>query len=172
MEIWLGPPADPRASLKVRRARFEDVAALLHLIEGAVEHGCRRHYRPTERRAVFLSYAQSFFVDVLAGFDTFTAELEGRPVGLAQVVPKTGRLRGLFVDGALQQRGVGRLLLSHVTEHVAARGAPRIYGAMSLNAVPFYARAGFRPYGGRDWIVTLGIHVPVVPMEKLLTARR
>jgi len=38
---------------------------------------------------------------------------------------------------------------------------------MSLNAVPFYVLAGFRPCGGAEHLRTGGVRVPVVRMEKL-----
>jgi hypothetical protein len=39
---------------------------------------------------------------------------------------------------------------------------------MSLNAVPFYARAGFRPYDRPGLLRTAGVQVPVLWMEKSL----
>jgi hypothetical protein len=37
---------------------------------------------------------------------------------------------------------------------------------MSLNAVPFYQRAGFRPCAGPERLTTAGVHVPIVRMKK------
>src|SRR3954462_15804422 len=67
----------PLASLHLRRARFEDVPALLRLIAGAIERGCRQHYDAHQRRAVFLGYAGSLFVDVIGPYDTVVAESGG-----------------------------------------------------------------------------------------------
>src|SRR6185436_9709808 len=77
------------APLCLRRARFEDVSAVLRLIDEAVEHGCREHYGPAQRRAVFLTYAESLFVDVVSPFDTIVAERQKRILGLAQLDPGT-----------------------------------------------------------------------------------
>ena len=41
---------------------------------------------------------------------------------------------------------------------------------MALNAVPFYARAGFRACGGPERLSSTGVLVPIVRMEKLLDA--
>jgi GNAT superfamily N-acetyltransferase len=77
-------------------------------------------------------------------------------------------LRALFVDAAVQGRGLGRALLAAVEARARAAGCPRIRGAMSLNAVSFYARAGFRPRGRPEQLHSAGISVPVVWMEKSL----
>jgi putative acetyltransferase len=149
----------------VRRAHFEDGPDLLRLIERAVERGCANHYRPVQRRAVFLSYAQSLFLDLLGPAETAVGESQGRIVAVAQLAPALGRLSALFVDANAQGRGHGRAMLAWVTHRASWHGLPRLVGAMSLNAVDFYARAGFHPSVGRHELVHGGVVVPVLPME-------
>jgi putative acetyltransferase len=158
---------DPRCLPRVRRARFEDVPEILRVVERAVEQGCANHYHPAQRRAVLLSYARSLFLDVQR-FETFAAELDGHLVAAGQLDLADDRLRALFVDGAVQARGVGRALLSHLEAHAAARGRVLLRGAMALNAVPFYARAGFSRCAGRDLLMVEGVAVSVLPMQKRL----
>lgn len=156
----------PAPLTRLRVARFEDIPAVVRLIERAIERGCRRHYGPVERRAVFAGYAGSAFVEVLSPFETFVAETEtGVLVAFAQLDPSSGRLRALFVDGAAQGRGVGRATLAHVMARAAARGCRRVHGAMSLNAVPFYETAGFRRCAGREHLWSADIAIAVTPME-------
>jgi GNAT superfamily N-acetyltransferase len=164
----LGPEVAPAERLSVRRARFEDGAALLRLIEGALEAGCRAHYSPPQRRAVFLTYAESLFVDLISGVDTMVAEGPGGLVGLAQLDPGPARLRALFVAATEQGHGLGRALLACTERLARARGLTRLHGAMSLNAVPFYARCGYQPCGGTDRLIRSGVVVPVTAMEKPL----
>lgn len=156
------------ARLCLRRASFEDVPALLRLIEAAVEQGCREHYSASQRRAVFLTYAESLFVDVVSPFDTIVAERAGRALGMAQLDPSAGRLRALFVAPELQGRGLGRVLLAAVQRLARGHGLRDIEGAMSLNAVSFYRRAGFLDGSGPEHLVRGGIVVPVVTMRKSL----
>lgn len=152
----------------MRAARFDDVAPLLQLMEGAIAHGCRHTYDGGQRRAVYLVYASSLFVDVLGPFETIVAEIDGRAVGVAQLDVAADTLRALFVDAALQGQGIGRALLAAVERRARAAGCSRIRGAMSLNAVPFYERAGFRPSRGPTQLRSAGIRVPVASMEKAL----
>jgi GNAT superfamily N-acetyltransferase len=141
---------------------------LLRLIAGAIERGCRRHYDPVQRRAVFLGYAGSLFVDVIGPYDTVVAESGGRLAGVAQIDPAEGRLRALFVAPELQGEGLGRTLLAAAERLARAHGLTQLHGAMALNAVPFYAAAGFERYVGHERLMSAGSYVPVVPMWKSL----
>jgi GNAT superfamily N-acetyltransferase len=153
---------------RLKRAAFVDVPEILRLIQRALERGSRQDYRPAQRRAIHMSYAMAMFVDVIGTFETVVAESGGALVGMAQLDPGNGRLRALFVDGPVQGQGIGRLLLAHVESIARREGCRRIHGAMSRNAVAFYAAAGFRPCDGPDRLKHFGEVVPVVSMEKIL----
>ena len=157
------------SSIRLRRALFEDVGAVLGVCQRAVDVGCRDHYDPDQRRAVYLSYVTTAFLDVmLAHLDTFVLECGDQVIGVTQLDCTDGRLRALFVDPVHQGRGHGRTLLDGVVLTARRRGVSWLRGAMSLNAVPFDRRAGFSPCGP---IVPLsGRHplVPILPMEKRL----
>jgi GNAT superfamily N-acetyltransferase len=155
-------------SLALRAVRFEDVAEILRLIQGAIETGCRDHYDAAQRAAVFAGYAGALFVEALGPYETIAAVLEGRIVGFAQLDGANGRLRALFVDAEVQGHGVGRTLLAEVVARAALHGRARVHGAMSLNAVPFYERGGFRRSGDLELLSTAGIPVPIVRMERPL----
>ena len=156
--------------LSVRVARFEDVPGMLRLIEGAIEHGCRDHYGGAQRRAVYLGYASQLFVDAVGPFETLAAEIGGQLAAVAQLDAAAGALRALFVDDALQGQGVGGAMLAVVEARARAAGCSRLRGAMSLNAVPFYERAGFVPRGGPTRLLSAGVRVPIAWMEKSLRA--
>jgi N-acetylglutamate synthase-like GNAT family acetyltransferase len=156
------------ARICLRRARFEDVNALLRLIEAAIEHGCRDHYLPAQRRAVFLTYAESLFLDVIRPIDTVLATRDEQMVGVAQLDPAAARLRALFVAPALQGRGLGRILLGAVERLARGHHLRTIDGAMSLNAVAFYRRHGFEARHGQEHLVRNGVVVPILHMAKPL----
>ena len=145
---------------------------MLRLIEGALEAGCGDHYTAAQRRAVFLTYAETLFIDLVQPLDTFVAESTTGLVGVAQLDCDTARLRALFVAASAQRRGLGRGLLAFVERLAQARGLPRLHGAMSLNAVPFYLAAGYRPCSGSDRLIRSTVVVPVAPMEKRLPPAR
>jgi putative acetyltransferase len=160
-DIEAGAPA-----MAVRAGWFGDVPEILRLIERAIEHGCRQHYDAEQRRAVYAGYATTLFADAVGPFQTLVVEIHGRLAAVAQLDPAGGVLRALFVDGALQGQGVGRALLAAVEARARAAGCRSLGGAMSLNAVPFYTSAGFRPQPGVDRLRTSALPVPVVRMVK------
>ncbi len=156
------------ASLEYRSIRFEEVATILDLIRRAIEVGCRNHYTATQQKAVFLSYARGMFADVPGPFESIVVAQGGALVGFGQFDPIGDRLRALFVDGEVQHRGIGGLLLAEIERRAWRRGSKRLCGAMSVNAVPFYSLAGFSAVSGPKLLSPGGISVQVVPMEKLL----
>jgi len=156
-------------STDLRAARFEEVPALLQLIERAIEHGCRVHYDAAQRRAVYLGYASNLFADAVRPFDTIVAEIDGQLAAVAQLDIAANVLRALFVDAAHQGQGLGAALLAAVETRARAAGCARLRGAMSLNAVPFYTRAGFHPGAGPSRLRSADVSVPVVWMEKSLS---
>jgi GNAT superfamily N-acetyltransferase len=166
MKISSSRPAKP-ASFVTRRALFEDVPEILRVIARGIDAGCRGHYDPLQRRAVFMTYGTHLFIEALGPFDLLVAELDGRIVGAAQLDPANGRLRALFVDGPMQGGGLGLALLADVESRARRQGVARLHGAMALNAVPFYERAGFHPIAGPGRLAG-PVLVPVLPMEKRL----
>ncbi len=155
-------------SMSIRFARFEDVSGILRLIERALEHGCRDDYDERQRRSVYVGYASTMFIEALGPFETLVAEIGGRLVGATQIDPRTGVLRALFVDAGFQGQGVGRALLTAIESRARAAHCQRLWGAMSLNAVGFYRRAGFCAQGGPEGLRGTPTRVPVLWMEKLL----
>src|SRR5687768_2705623 len=158
----LARPSAP--TLSVRAACFEDVSAILRLIEGAIEHGCRDHYTSRQRLAVYLRYASQLFADAVGPYHTLVAELGGQLAAAAQLDVATGALRALFVDAALQGHGYGRALLAVEMERARAAGGARLGGAMSRNAVPSYEQAGFVPCRGQGRRTSAGLPVQVTKM--------
>jgi putative acetyltransferase len=164
----IAPPAERLPVLEMRALRFEEVSVILRLVGRAIAHGCRYHYGPAQREVVFGNYARTLFVDALEPLDNVAATLDGRLVAFAQLDAASCRLRALFVDADEQQRGVGRALLAEVEARAVRRGCARLHGAMSLNAVPFYARAGYAPCAGPERLQATGVPIPIVRMEKRL----
>jgi GNAT superfamily N-acetyltransferase len=68
------------------------------------------------------------------------------------------------------RRGLARLLLDHCLTEAASRGATLMKSQATLPAEKFYASAGFRTVGSFDAEMGQGIMLPVLDMEKDLSA--
>jgi GNAT superfamily N-acetyltransferase len=87
----------------------------------------------------------------------FAAFADNRVVGVAAVLPEpepdgpkpTGawRLRGMAVAPAARGRGIGRLLLERVRDHVARTGGGQIWCNARVSAQGFYAAEGWTAIG-------------------------
>lgn len=78
---------------------------------------------------------------------SFIAEEEGEPVGMivSVVYGKVGWVSHLIVTSASRRRGHGRALLEAAVGRLLDQGVRTVGVHVVLQAVPFYAQAGFRP---------------------------
>jgi len=74
----------------------------------------------------------------------YVSESDGRPVGLAALIPRgeVGWLEDLWVEPAWIGRGVGRALFEHVAAEARQRGARRLEWEAEPNAQGFYEHLG------------------------------
>ena len=140
----------------VRAARDEDVAAIVDI--------CARGYRhtyPTLLSSEFIErmLAESYTPELVAkqiaaappdwlGYQV--AEENGRVLGVAAgglTAPGTGELFMLYLDPDERGRGLGTLLLDHVTGQLRGQGATEMWAAVLAGndqGIPFYRARGFR----------------------------
>ena len=91
----------------------------------------------------------------------FTAELDGRIVGHAAVVPRTlwidgvevrtGYVEAVATDPGRQGRGIGTALMREVGRHIEASYA---LGALGTGAHRFYERLGWQTWRGPSFVRT------------------
>ena len=83
----------------------------------------------------------------------FVAECEGTLGGFAAVVCEAGghfELDGLFVEPALQRRGIGRLLIEHCMQYVRSRGGSALFVVANPDATEFYSALRFETIGSAE----------------------
>lgn len=57
------------------------------------------------------------------------------------------QFRKFAVDASMQGKGVGRLLLAHITEYAISKGATILWCNARVSAIGFYTKAGFKHTG-------------------------
>ena len=88
----------------------------------------------------------------------FLAELDGRPVGMANVKHYTrmpaagmasagqwGYVGNVFVLAEHRNARIGRVLMEHIVAWAGRQGLVHLRLAPSERSIPFYARLGFEP---------------------------
>nr|WP_221301370.1 GNAT family N-acetyltransferase [Pseudoxanthomonas broegbernensis] len=71
---------------------------------------------------------------------------DGRVLGTARLTPER-RIGRMAVLASARGRGIGRALLDALVEEARRRGWPEVSLHAQCHALPFYARAGFVPFG-------------------------
>ncbi|MET0981537.1 MAG: GNAT family N-acetyltransferase [Telluria sp.] len=154
--------------ITLRQARLEDIALLWELRTRAIAHGCPAHYAPDVLAAWLASPPPASLARRIEHGGGLVAVDDGTIVAYAVLDRLTGEVDAAFVDPAWQDRGIGRVLLDTLEANARAGGLERLYLSASLNALPFYARAGFVALREELYPHRSGIGIPSVFMEKVL----
>ena len=105
----------------------------------------------------------------MRGIDPFVAEIEGRPVGYADV-QKNGYIDHFFVSGLHPRQGIGRSLMAVLEAEARRLGVTELSSDVSRTAQPFFASFGFKVVEQRVPVVR-GVVVPNALMRKALDAQ-
>ncbi|MEW6021029.1 MAG: GNAT family N-acetyltransferase [Pseudomonadota bacterium] len=152
--------------IALRPARGDEIAALWALRTRAVAHGCAGHYAQDVLDVWLASPAPDSLSHLIAAGGTTVAEEAGRMLGYAAVDLVGGEVDAVFVEPDEHGRGIGAMLLAASEDMARALGGKRLYLSASLNAVPFYQRAGFTALREELYQHRSGIGIPAVYMEK------
>ena len=151
-----------------RPATQADLAALWALRTRAVRVSCASHYPAEVIDTWCASPAPESLPGLVAAGGALVEEQDGCMLGYAILDLASGEVDAVFVDPGQQGRGIALRLLAALEAMAAARGLTRLFLSASLNAVPFYERAGFVSLREELYPHRSGIALRSVFMEKLL----
>lgn len=139
----------------VRRAVARDAKRLTRLVRGSHAYEGRYAAMVADYR-VGADYIETHQVFVAVDADDAT----GRVLGFYSLVLLPPELDLLFVDNGAQGRGIGRLLVEHMTSRARAAGLDRVRVVSHPPAEGFYLRSGAQRTG------TVGANPPAVPWDR------
>lgn len=151
-----------------RSATLADMAAMWTVRTAAVRVTCASHYSPEVIDTLCAAAPPASMPELIRTGGTVVAEAQGRMLGYAALDIGKGEVDAVFVDPGQQGRGIARALLATLEAIAAQRGIGRLCLSSSLNAVPFYERAGFLAVRDEVYPHRSGIGIPSVFMEKQL----
>ena len=154
--------------IALRQATLDDIAMLWELRTRAIEHSCPGHYTPQVLAVWLAAPAPASLGRHIEHGGGLVAVDDGGIVAYAVLDPLSGEVEAAFVDPLQQSRGIGRVLLDALEANARAGGIKRLFLSASLNAVPFYARAGFVALREELYPHRSGIGIASVFMEKAL----
>lgn len=156
--------------LNIRRATQGDKEAVWRVHGRAIRETCAGHY-PREVIEVWAGRLRpEKYAEAIDDYEFFVAEEDGVVVGFGELGPAAGAIQGLYVSPDVAGRGVGLKLLRTLEERARAHGLKSLRLTSSLNAVPFYERAGFRAVGELTETISPGVERASVRMFKELSS--
>lgn len=154
--------------LRQRTATSADLDDLWALRTRAVRATCASHYPPEVIDTWCATAAPASLPLLIQAGGAVVAEDDGQVLGYAILNTATGEVDAAFVEPAHQGKGIALALVRALEGLALARGLPRMFLSASLNAVPFYERAGFRAVREEVYPHRSGIGIRSVFMEKPL----
>jgi putative acetyltransferase len=154
--------------IALRPAHTGELAFLWTLRTRAVAAACAGHYSAPVLAAWLAAPAPDSLRHLLAQGGGLIAEEAGQVLGYAVLDAGAGEVDAVFVEPAQHGRGIGALLLGALEDAARAAGRNRLFLSASLNAVPFYRRAGFVAVREEIYPHRSGVDIPSVFMEKWL----
>jgi putative acetyltransferase len=151
-----------------RPATEADLPELWSLRTRAVRLGCATHYPPAVIATWCAAPPPASMPLLLRAGGGVVIEEEGQAVGYAVLDADSGEVDAVFVEPAWHGQGIGQALLLAMEALARDNGLDRLFLSASLNAVPFYERAGFRALRERMVPHRSGIPIRSVLMHKRL----
>lgn len=149
-----------------RQAIVADIPALWELRTRAIRAGCASHYSQDIIDTWCAATPPDKMATLLAAGGGLVMEEGGQALGFAILNLETGELDAAFVEPAQQGRGIARQLLAALDAMAIEHGFRRLFLSASLNAAPFYERAGYTEVRREIYPHRSGIQLESVYMEK------
>ena len=153
----------------IRRATDDDRDAICTVHVRAIREVCSRSY-PADQIASWaeLLFPESY-VAVLRDRLLLVAEDMDGIAGFGQLNHASGEVDAVYVIPERQGEGIGGMLLRSLEDAACTAGLKRLSLSATLNAVPFYRRAGYVDDGPIVHRLPTGVELKCLRMSKDLT---
>ncbi len=165
-----------RLTLQHRAYRPDDLDSVVALHERAFAVLAKSHHSPDQIAAHTALVRDPAYAEDLArshlrlafqrpGVLAATAGWLRVP-GLAPGVPKTARIRKVFVDPRFARRGIAGWMVSDTERRAWKQGCRAFVVRATVNAVPLYEKLGYEATGDATMRTSTGADLPVVLMAR------
>ncbi len=153
----------------IRWATDDDRPAIWAVHVRAIREVCSRSYSAEQVASWSGLLSPDSYVAVLRERFVVVAEDSGGITGFGQLNQATGEVDAVYVLPGRQREGIGGALLRSLEAAARAAGLKGLQLSATLNAVPFYERAGYCGEGTTVHRLPTGVELPCVRMSKELT---
>jgi putative acetyltransferase len=129
--------------MHVRRFQPGEELALFEIYYSAIHLIARNDYSEEQLNAwAPLDTDRELWVNRMRGINPFVAEIDGNPVGYADV-QENGYIDHFFVSGNHPRQGVGKALMQIIHREAKRLNITELTSNVSQTAQPFFDRFGF-----------------------------
>ena len=152
----------------IRSARLEDAGSIARVHVASVEAISTSLYSPEELESWSKPRTIANYEELIRTREFLVAEARNVIVGFGVLNPETSVIEAVYVDPAASGQGIGMELMRELEARAAVLGIKQLQLNASLNAVPFYRKAGYSGDAQQKYKLQTGIEIPCVPMSKMI----
>lgn len=157
-------------SVAIRTAQRTDKEALWLIRLRAIREVARHYYSPFELEQWAGSITPEYYDRAFERRELVVADYRGAVIGFGQLDRAHGFIEAIYVSPDCLRRGIGTRLLNALEQAAEEQGAALLRLCSSLNALPFYERAGYKAQMNVKLRLPNGFEIPCIYMEKRLTS--
>ena len=148
--MLISPGASLGKMIRIRAYRDGDETELRNLFTSTIRKICNRDYTAAEIDAwAPCEYDKERWRKRIQGIDPFIATMGEEIVGYADV-QDDGYIDHFYCHHSHQRQGIGRALMSAISDRANDLGIARLYTYASITAKPFFERFGFKVVESRQ----------------------
>ena len=126
-------------------------------------------YTPEEIQAWAVPEDPASYEESIRSKEFYVAEDGDAIVGFGVLNPEIAEVEAVYVTPGTGRRGIGLEVLRKLEERARALGLSALTLNASLNAVPFYEKAGYVAQERSKYRLFTGVEIACVPMVKAIT---
>ena len=129
--------------MNIRRFQLGEELALFEVYYSAIHLIAKNDYSEEQLNAwAPLDLDRQLWVNRINGINPFVAEIDGQPVGYADI-QQNGYIDHFFVSGHYPRQGIGKALMEFIHSEANCLNLTELSANVSLTAQPFFKRFGF-----------------------------
>ncbi len=155
-------------AVSIRPATDGDRPGICAVHVRAIRETCSRSYSPDQVSVWASLLSPDSYAVVLQERVMLVATDGASVVGFGQLNPATGEVDAVYVLPERQGQGIGQLLLAGLEDRARQRGLGTLELSATLNAEPFYKRAGYARLHAAVHSLPTGAELECIRMRKEL----
>ncbi|NJK50066.1 GNAT family N-acetyltransferase [Candidatus Gracilibacteria bacterium] len=152
----------------IRRAKQEDKEFIWQVHTEAISELCKNHYTQQQIQAWTSFLIPESYREVIETREFFVVEDDKSIVGFGQLNFETGEVEAVYVSPKSVEHGLGRRILQTLENVAREKGLKSLHLSSSLNAVPFYKKAGYTSHYESKHHLPNGTELACIYMAKHL----